>query len=167
MPSEYIFRGQLVIPEQRLLYDHWCRIAQNKPMPSRDSFNPMKVPRLLPAISVIDIKPELEDSKIRLAGSRLSELYGFEIAGKTLSELKWGKKTSYWLAAYRRILSDKCPLQGISRGPAPERDHLIQFWLRLPLSDDGKNVNKILCHDISFPVISESAQWCEAESKWQ
>ena len=33
------------------------------------------------------------------------------------------------------------------RFPLQEKDHLIQFWLKLPLSQDGQNVTMLLCYD--------------------
>jgi hypothetical protein len=38
------------------------------------------------------------------------------------------------------------------KGPVVERDHMVLFWMRLPLSDDDCVVNKVLCHDVSLPV---------------
>jgi hypothetical protein len=32
------------------------------------------------------------------------------------------------------------------------REHVILFWLRLPLSQEGGRVDKILCHDVAAPV---------------
>jgi hypothetical protein len=38
------------------------------------------------------------------------------------------------------------------RGPAPGRDHIVLFWLRLPLSQDGIKVDRILCYDTAAPI---------------
>jgi hypothetical protein len=38
------------------------------------------------------------------------------------------------------------------RGPAEGRDHIVLFWLRLPLSQDGLCVDRILCLDVAAPV---------------
>jgi hypothetical protein len=39
----------------------------------------------------------------------------------------------------------------VVRGPAKGRDHVLLFWLRLPLSEDGGRVDRILCHDMAGP----------------
>jgi hypothetical protein len=41
-------------------------------------------------------------------------------------------------------------MQGAVKGPVAGRDHVVLFWLRLPLSEDGERVSKILCHDVGI-----------------
>jgi hypothetical protein len=43
-------------------------------------------------------------------------------------------------------------MQGAIKGPVADRDHVVLFWMRLPLSDDDSTVNKVLCHDVTLPV---------------
>ncbi len=46
---------------------------------------------------------------------------------------------------------------GVVRGPAKDRDHVVLFWLRLPLSEDGGRVDRILCYDVAGPTESDRA----------
>jgi len=41
------FRAQLVVPEQRQLYDYWIDKADGRPMPERCDIHPAHIPRLL------------------------------------------------------------------------------------------------------------------------
>lgn len=149
--SQLAFRAQLVVPEQRELYDYWIRCADDRPMPSREDIKPSDFPRLLPYISLIDVGHDDGRFKIRLAGTRLRDIYDREITGRYLDELDWGDKRDYWLSAYGRVAQNGRPAQGIVRGPRQSKDHIVQFWLRLPLSHDGTSVGMILCYDAFIP----------------
>lgn len=148
MDSELAFRAQLVIQDHCRLYDYWREQAGSSLAPSRKDIDPAAIPNLLPHVCLIDIENGMDDAVFRLAGTRIRDIYGFEITGTSLSEMDWGTRTVYWDAIYRNIV-DKCaPMQGVVTGPVAQREHVTAFWLRLPLSDDGRRVNKILCHDI-------------------
>lgn len=120
-------------------------------MPSRADIDPAAISALLPGISILDAsaRPQLI---YRLAGTRLRDIFGQEVTGKSVFDLELGEKKSYWLAVYRKVLEDKVPMQGAIKGPVADRDHVVLFWLRLPLADDGATVNKVLCHDVTLPV---------------
>ena len=152
MPSELTFRAQLVIREQRDLYDYWCRCASGRQLPARGDLDPSAFRNLLPYICLIDVDFGLDDAVVRLAGTRIREIYGFELTGKSLGDFEWGDKADYWQAVYHRVIHKGVPQQGAVKGPMADRDHITLFWLRLPLSCDGKRVNKILCHDTGVPL---------------
>jgi hypothetical protein len=142
------FRAQLVVPEQRQLYDYWLNCAAGKPMPQRCDINPADIPRLLPHISLIDVDEELDRSRVRLAGTRLRDVYDREITGLSIAELDLGGKHDYWMAAYRHTILDGRPTQGIVRGPRVNKEHLVQYWIRLPLAaGSGPGVGMVLCLD--------------------
>lgn len=149
--SELAFRAQLVVPEQRQLYDYWISRAQGRAMPARGDIGPADFPQLLPLISLIDVEPEPQRFRVRLAGTRLREIFDREITGAYLDDLDWGDMTEYWLSAYRRVVQAGKPAQGMVRGPQKAKEHLVQFWLRLPLSADGSSVSMILCYDAFVP----------------
>lgn len=139
------FRAQLVVPEQRQLYDYWLSCGGNRPMPGRSDINPAHIPRLLPFVSLIEVADDVERSRVRLAGTRLRDVFDREITGLTISDLDLGPKRDYWLAAYRHTVFDGKPTQGIVRGPRVNKEHLVQYWLRLPLaSASGGGVNMVL-----------------------
>lgn len=148
------FRAQLVFREQRQIYDYWQSCAGLRQMPSRKDIDPCSMRKYLPQISLIDIGDGMKSAKVRLAGSRLRDVYGFELTGKCLGDLEWGEKRPYWQAVYRDILKKGAPQGGSISGPLCRREHVKLFWLRLPLSQDGESVNMILCHDIAVSGVS-------------
>lgn len=150
--SGLAFRAQLVIPEQRQIYDYWCDCAGDRDMPSRGDINPRDIPNLLPFVSLIDIEEESMRYRVRLAGTSLYEIYGGEITGKYVDELDWGMNRDYWMLSYRRVVEGALPAQGVVRSPYECSEHLAQFWLRLPLANDNGSVDKILSYDAFVPV---------------
>lgn len=147
------FRAQLVVPEQRQLYDYWLEKAAGRAMPSRHDIHPAQIPRILPGISLIDVDVEFGRSRVRLAGTRLREIYDREITGICIEDLDWGDKREYWLASYRRTIEEAVPTQGIIRGPRRHKEHMVQYWLKLPLcSVVDSCVCMILCYDYFMPA---------------
>jgi hypothetical protein len=151
MLSELAFRAQLVIREQRELFDYWRSCAKDRGMPSRADINPAAIAALLPGISILDAG---SGSQLiyRLAGTRLRDIFGQEVTGKSVFDLELGEKAAYWRAVYRKVIDEGVPMQGAVKGPVEDRDHLVLFWMRLPLADEESLVNKILCHDVTLPV---------------
>lgn len=145
--SNTAFRAQLAIPEQLQLYDYWQTRANGRPMPCRADLSPADFPTLLPSISLMEVEPQSGRLRVRLAGTRLRDIYDREITGLHLDDFDLGDKHDYWMAAYRRVIETGRPAQGVVRGPRVNKDHLVQFWLRLPLGQTPNGVTMILCHD--------------------
>ena len=140
-----------MIREQRELFDYWRSRAGGRVMPSRSDIDPAAITSLLPGISIIDASVPSQPI-YRLAGTRLREIYGQEVTGKSVFDLELGEKRSYWLTVYRKVVQEQVPMQGAIKGPVADRDHVVLFWMRLPLTDNGATVNKVLCHDVTLPV---------------
>jgi hypothetical protein len=155
MPFGRAFRAQLVTQGQRELFDYWLRSAAGRRMPARSDLDPLKVPRLLPSIGLIDVREGVDQASFRLAGTRLHDIYGQEITGKRACEVFSGACADYWRRIYNRVVAEGLPFQGAVRGPAQGRDHVVLFWLRLPLSEDGGRVDRILCYDVAGPTESD------------
>jgi hypothetical protein len=141
------FRAQLVVPEQRQLYDYWLAKAGASRMPCRADIVPGEIPRMLSGISLVEVKDLIGASRVRLAGTRLREIYDREITGLTLDDLDWGDKRDYWLAAFERTISEGLPTQGVVKGPRLHKEHMVQYWLRLPLRTNQAGVGMVLCFD--------------------
>jgi hypothetical protein len=152
LPGGKAFRAQLVVPEQRQLYDYWIEIAGEEQLPSRAALNPSRIARLLPGVSLVDVCHPLEESKIRLAGTKLREAYDREVTGLKVNELDWGDKRDYWLEALARSAHQAEPSQGILRGPMQGKEHVVQYWLKLPLRTSGDGVGMLLCFDYFIPA---------------
>jgi hypothetical protein len=151
MTSELAFRAQVILREQRELYDYWRACAQARPIPSRFDIDPVAIPHLLPGLSLIDTRLDLDSLRYRLAGTRVGAIYGAEITGRAVFEIGFQHKREYWRSVYRKVVSDQIPMQGALRGPAAGREHLLLLWLRLPLSGLTDAVERILGYDAALP----------------
>ena len=153
MTSELAFRAQVILREQRELYDYWRACAQSRAMPSRFDIDPVAIPHLLPGLSLLDTGgPDLDLLKYRLAGTRMGEIYGAEITGRAVFEVVFQHKKDYWRSVYRRVIDEGIPMQGAVRGPAAGREHLLLVWLRLPLSGLTGAVERVLGYDAALPL---------------
>lgn len=152
MLSARAFRSQLVMQGQRELFDYWLRSAEGRRMPARSDLDPLKVPRLLPHMGLIDLRAGHAEAAFRLAGTRLHEIYGQEITGLRADDVFSGDAAPYWRRVHDRVAELGTPLHGVVKGPAQGRDHIVLFWLRLPLSEDGERVDRILCYDVAAPM---------------
>src|SRR5665648_300358 len=157
MLSGCAFRNQLVTQGQRELFDYWLESAGQRAMPARSDFDPLKVPRLLPHLGLIDLRDGVDQGLFRLAGTQLRNIYGQEITGKRIDEVFSGACAAYWSRIHLRVAENALPAHGVVRGPAKDRDHVVLFWLRLPLSEDGGRVDRILCYDVAGPTGSDRA----------
>jgi hypothetical protein len=72
-------------------------------------------------------------------------------AERCLDEVFPGDRARYWRRVHGRVVEKGLPAHGVVRGPAKGREHVVLFWLRLPLSEDGDRVDRILCHDVAGP----------------
>jgi hypothetical protein len=152
------FRAQLVVPEQRQLFDYWLACCDGRAMPARHDIKPCQMARLLPGIILIDVAEDLSRSTVRLAGTRLREIHDREITGQTIDSLEWGDKRDYWLAAYRHTVENAEPTQGVLKGPRVQKEHMVQYWLRLPLSREGNGkADMVLGYDFFVPAAEHFA----------
>jgi hypothetical protein len=152
MSSELAFRAQTILREQRDLYDYWHACAQSRPLPSRYDIDPVDIPHLLPGLSLLDTGPELETLRYRLAGTRVREIYGTEITGRSVFNNGLLHKPDYWRSVYYKVVCERQPMQGAVRGPGTGRDHLLLIWMRLPLAGLQGDVERVLGYDAAVPL---------------
>jgi hypothetical protein len=152
MPSELAFRAEAILREQRELYDYWRACAQSRPIALRYDIDPVAIPTLLPGLSLLDVGEDVDSLRYRLAGTRVREIYGAEITGRAVFDIGFQHKREYWRSVYRRVIDSQTPMQGAVRGPSAGRDHLVLFWLRLPLGGLSGAVERVLGYDAAIPA---------------
>ena len=144
--ADMAFRAQLVIPEQRHLYDYWRGKCHDEVLASRKDIRPADFRQLLPWISLVDLLDGPRRLRVRLAGTQLREIYGRDITGAYLEDLDLAQRGAYWSVAFER-LSQGLPAQGILPVHRPSADFMTRFWLRLPLAGADGKVNMVLGYD--------------------
>lgn len=146
------FRLQLVVPAQREVFDCWLECRQDGLLPKRQSFNPCSIPALLPSISIIDVLPD-DRFKVRLAGTRLRDVFDREITGLSVAELERLSNPGYWQRACSAVVSSRMPVHGAIRSPRVTKDHLVQFWMRMPFVNEDGRISQLLGFDVCIPSL--------------
>jgi hypothetical protein len=116
-------------------------------LPSRRDLDPAGFKRLLPTVSLIDVRRHPLDFRIRLAGTGLYGVYGREITGRTLPEVYSSSAADYWRSELGKVVSERRPGVGVHNLAWRGASHLSILWLRLPLASDGETVDMILGYD--------------------
>ena len=142
-------RHQMILPEQQAVYDYWRSKCKSGILPSRDDIDPSDLSDYLPTMSIVDVtdKPTGQRFSYRLAGTGLYEIYGREITGSTLESLPLGSRHVYWERILGRVVDRARPSAGAVRSAISGKTHMAQFWVRLPLSQNGTDVTMILGFD--------------------
>ena len=155
------FKAQLVTAEQRQLFDYWDARCIGDALPKRADIDPIDFPRLLPSISLLEVENADQRHaehrvRVRLAGTRLRDMYGRETTGLYLDEFLPPQNDSYWTAAFTRVISQGKPAQGVLSLEDLGQAGTFQFWLRLPLVDAEGNIAMVLGLDTL--LVSEKAR---------
>ena len=145
-PIDLRFRGQLLLPDQRQIYDYWLGQCDGRLMPSRADIHPSGLLAHLPAVSLVEC--DGETFRYRLAGTRLRDAYGLELTGKELGDIDFEDPTeTYWRSSFKRAVQLGKPIQGVSSFRSRKRVDIFDFWMRLPLSANGEDVDMLLCYE--------------------
>ena len=141
--------NQIILPEQKAIFDYWRQQCLNKGLPSHRDIDPTFIKQFLPTVSLMEVCHAGYDKryKIRLAGTGLYNFFDEEITGRYVDELPYGDRTDYWERIYDRITKTGRPRIGVTRPGTPSGSHMYQFWIRMPLSCDGSKINMVLGFD--------------------
>jgi PAS domain len=138
-----MFRAQLLLEEQRRLYDVWASAAGAQPMPTRASFQPRAFGPLLPFISLIEVQLG-QAGRVRVAGSALRDVFGAD------PEMSLGQLGAPGAAdTIARVASDGRPACGVAPKLAGAGGTGVRFWMRLPLGV-GQEVHAVIGLDIAL-----------------
>ena len=144
-------RHQMVLPQQTAIYDYWRSRCKNGGFPSRFDIEPEHLTTHLPTMSVLEVSSGPSAAgrryRYRLAGTGFWNLFEDEIQGRHIDELPIGDRRDYWHRILGSIIDKRRPMAGVTRPGTPLGAHLAQFWIRMPLSTDGTNIDMILGYD--------------------
>ena len=73
----------------------------------------------------------------------MRDFFGRELTGTYLED-----DAFIDIASMGRMIARGRPAQGVMPVKNRDKDHLIQFWLKLPLAEDGRSINMILGFDV-------------------
>ena len=116
-------------------------------MPGRGDIKPEDFKRLLPTVSLIDVRRNPLDFRLRLAGTGLYSVYGREITGRGLDDVYNSAAAEYWRVELGKIVEERRPAVGVHSLSWRGASHMSILWLRLPLATNGVDVDMILGYD--------------------
>ena len=132
------------------MFAYWASLRRGASLPSRLDLHPAGIKRMLPTVSLIDVKRDLAgavDYRLRLAGTGLYSVYGREITGRTLDDVYNTAAVEYWREQLNKVVNERRPGVGVHSLAWKGSPHMSILWLRLPLATNGKDVDMILGYD--------------------
>ena len=129
------------------LYAYWAGLRSGPRLPGRGDIKPEDFKRLLPTVSLIDVRRDPVDFRLRLAGTGLYSVYGREITGRALDEVYNSAAADYWRVELGKIVEERRPAVGVHSLSWRGASHMSILWLRLPLASNGVDVDMILGYD--------------------
>lgn len=129
------------------LYAYWAGLRSGPRLPGRGDIKPEDFKRLLPTVSLIDVRRDPVDFRLRLAGTGLYSVYGREITGRGLDDVYNSAAADYWRVELGKIVEERRPAVGVHSLSWRGASHMSILWLRLPLASNGVDVDMILGYD--------------------
>ncbi|MDO8801361.1 PAS domain-containing protein [Phenylobacterium sp.] len=129
------------------LYAYWAGLRTGPRLPGRGDIKPEDFKRLLPTVSLIDVRRDPLDFRLRLAGTGLYSVYGREITGRGLDDVYNSAAADYWRVELGKIVEERRPAVGVHSLSWRGASHMSILWLRLPLATNGVDVDMILGYD--------------------
>jgi len=122
----------------------WQSKRGTRHLPSRADFDPVEMPGLLSSMILVDVEIPETRLKVRLAGTKIVEMFGSDYTGKYLDEIEFGDVRSKILTEYKLCATEKRPL--FSDHTFRKLNHYYHSIERvlLPLSNDDETVNMLM-----------------------
>lgn len=144
------------------LFAYWASLRRGGRLPSRADISPKDFKRLLPTVSLIDVRGSQfegvpRDYRLRLAGTGLYSVYGQEITGRTLVDVYGNHAADYWRTELDRVVEERRPGVGCHSLSWRGASHMSLLWMRLPLAGNGSDVDMILGYDAVVGVQAETS----------
>jgi hypothetical protein len=136
-------------PKLAALKVRWQEKCAGRKMPARSDFDTLEFGPWMGHLTVLDVIDGGRDYYFRLHGTNIVTLYGYEMTGKTVSELPNEVGTTI-LKEYREAVDRRGPVLVARNHALPRKDYTKIIKLILPLSSDGESVDKLL--SCAYPV---------------
>ncbi|MFD2206012.1 PAS domain-containing protein [Kiloniella antarctica] len=130
----------------REFYEFYCSKKQGRKMPSRHDFDPVKMTRFLPSITLVDA--ESGDYRYRLVGTKEVEVRGNDPTGKTVKEAFYGSLLEEVEENYNYVCQSKSFIYDHNNETEDPNQILYDETLFLPLSNDDITVNIVMLFSV-------------------
>lgn len=122
---------------------YWQTKRAGRAIPSRADLDPVDLPRSLKDIALLDILPEQNDFRFRVFGSSLALRYGRDYTGKTTLDVAPDDVAATLHGQLTEAVKRWKPVLMVLSVGVEFQTRFIER-VALPLSDDGRHINKIM-----------------------
>lgn len=96
----------IVDPRLRALYDYWHDLGTAAGgLPALQAFDPLRLPRLLPNLWILEVAPDTHRFRMRLAGENINAIYRRNIAGQYFNDVFQPQELALVIERYTRALA--------------------------------------------------------------
>jgi hypothetical protein len=124
----------------------WVSKCDGRDMPARRDFDPLQMIAFLPGITLIDLVEDERRFVYRLLGTREVAMRGKDPTGKGVAEGFFASSVDAALASYEDVVARRAPRFEQRRFITPDNRIGHEQTVLLPLSDDGRSINKIIAY---------------------
>lgn len=127
----------------RVLFDYWNEVRGDRATPRRFEIDPAKIASLLPSTFILE-RIDGETFRFRLAGTRVCELFGYELRGSNFLH-GWSMGDRAALIRHLGALSRQGAVELIEMEAAPVARPSTPFEIvLLPLQHTGDEIDRLL-----------------------
>lgn len=128
---------------QRRVLAYWNEKRGDRFAPSRADIDPADLPRLLASLYLYKVRPDPLDYEVVLVGTHLVDVLGRDFTGELVSDIFSDPAFQERKKAYDEVVRTGIPNYGIEDAGWIQKDYFSYSRLILPLSDDGKTVDRL------------------------
>jgi len=131
-------------PKLQRMFDYWSSHRRNGALPSRTDIDPIDLPDLIPNFMMFEAIEDFTDFRIRLAGTKVEEVFGGAMKGLTLSGIAKRDSFSEVWQSFDRIIASREPEFRSDTLTNVDKRYVVFERLLCPLAADGKTVDHVL-----------------------
>jgi len=131
-------------PTLRELHAYWLAKRGQRIAPPKSAINPSDLKNLLSHIGLVDVVGTPPQYHIRLFGTSLVKAFGEDITGKNRDDLDLSGVSQH-IRVFMERAANECRPQSFRAQYTKTTGRYLKYeQINLPLSDDGKAVNRLL-----------------------
>lgn len=141
------------LPETAAFYRYWDSKRQGRAMPSRADLDPVEMRSWLPGIILVDVLRGPHRMIYRVVGTRSVAMRNADVTGQPVEEGRHGDKLAHVLENYRLVVEEHKLVYDWDGTPNRDAHILSTEVLMLPLSSDGKTVDRVISFIENVPLL--------------
>lgn len=129
------------------IYAYWQSLLNGRSMPARKDVDPVKLPRHLPDLMLIDVLHDPRRFRYRLVGSRIVSASAEDRTGQFFDDVPFFQDNPDVIEHYNQVVENTAP--HISLEPFLNFSNNMTYQakrLLLPLASDGETVDMLMVY---------------------